>query len=162
VSTLKPINSDKYVLLANSMKAKINGIREINLCNKQIKNDLYLKIFPVNILSTNKLTQKLNCDAICSFKILHFKTGKQTSRLEKDFLKIDTFFNIKLNFCASAKFVNSHLWHKRFWHPSDNILNSILDLNFLNCTNCEICKLAKQTMPHFSFFLLAKVKLLLI
>ena len=37
-----------------------------------------------------------------------------------------------------------------FGHPSDKILNSILDFNILNCINCEICKLAKQTKLPFS------------
>jgi hypothetical protein len=56
----------------------------------------------------------------------------------------------KINLCASAKSINIDLWHRRFGHPSDKVLNYILDCKNLNCTNCEVCKLAKQTKLPFS------------
>ena len=57
LSNLSPTNGNNFVLVANGMKAKINGVGEINLCNKQIKNVLYLETFSVNLISVNKLTQ---------------------------------------------------------------------------------------------------------
>ena len=59
LSNLIPTKYDKYVLVAKGVKAKINGIGKINLCNKQIKNVLYLETFPIDLLSINKLTKKI-------------------------------------------------------------------------------------------------------
>ena len=56
LSNLNPTKCDRYVLLANDMKAKINGIDEINLCNKYITNVLYLETFSINLIFINKLT----------------------------------------------------------------------------------------------------------
>ena len=56
----------------------------------------------------------------------------------------------KSNFCASASSINYDRWHKRLGHPSDKILNHVLDFSNSNCINCDICKLAKQTRLPFS------------
>ena len=133
------------------MKAKINGIGEIIFCNKKIFNVIYLDTFPINLLSVKKLTQELNCDVIFSCKNVVFQDRETGTKIGEGFLENGHYLlNSKIIFCASAKIVNSDLWHKRLGHPSDKILNSILDFKNLNCSNCEICKLAKQTKLHFS------------
>ena len=76
LSNLKPTNGNQYVSVANGMKAKVNGIGEINLYDKQIKNVLYLETFPVNLISVNKLTQELNCNAIFFCKNVVFQDRK--------------------------------------------------------------------------------------
>ena len=45
LSNLKSTNGNRYVLVANGMRTKVNGIGEINLCNKEIKNVLFRNIF---------------------------------------------------------------------------------------------------------------------
>ena len=77
LSNLKPTNGNQYVSVANGMKAKVNGIGEINLYGKQIKNVLYLETFPVNLISINKLTQELNCNVIFSCKCCISGLGNQ-------------------------------------------------------------------------------------
>ena len=57
LSDLKSTNNNQYVVVANGMKAYVNGVGEINLYNRQIKNVLYLDTFSINLISINKLTQ---------------------------------------------------------------------------------------------------------
>jgi hypothetical protein len=73
LTNLKLPRNDQYVIVANGMKEKINYIGEMILCNKKINNVLFLKSFPINLLSVRKLTQELNCDAIFSCKNVVFQ-----------------------------------------------------------------------------------------
>jgi len=54
-----------------------------------------------------------------------------------------------LNICASTKTIDYDVWHKRFEHPSDKVLNSLLNFP-RKCIRCDICKLTKQTRLPFS------------
>ena len=90
LSNLNPTKNDRYVVVANGMKAKINGIGEINLCNKLIKNILYLETFYVNLLFINKLTQ--NCNAIFSCKNVVFQDRETEVKIGEDFYKTDIIY----------------------------------------------------------------------
>ena len=54
LKNLDMTKNDQFVLVANGMKAKINGIGETIFCNKKIFNVLYLDTFPINLLPLKK------------------------------------------------------------------------------------------------------------
>jgi hypothetical protein len=72
LTKLEPINDEQFVLVANGMKAKINGIGETNLLSTKLTNILYLSSFSTNLISIPKLTRELNCSVIFSSKTVKF------------------------------------------------------------------------------------------
>lgn len=54
------------MLVANGMKAPINGMGVLNFFFKEIKDVLFIESFSTNLISIKKLTKELNCNAIFS------------------------------------------------------------------------------------------------
>jgi hypothetical protein len=81
LNNLDITNYNQFVLVANGMKAKINGIGETIFCNKKIYNVLYLETFPINLISVQKLTQELNCDVIFSCKTVIFQDRETGTKI---------------------------------------------------------------------------------
>jgi hypothetical protein len=77
------INDDKYVRVANGMKAMINGICQINLFSIKIKNILYIESFSTNLISISKLTQELDCNINFSSKIIEFQDRETRKMIGK-------------------------------------------------------------------------------
>ena len=129
---------------------------------KKIFNVLFLDTFPINLLSVQKLTQELNCDVIFSCKNIVFQDRETGTKIGEGFLENGHYFlNPQNYFCASAKSIDVGLWHRRFGHPSDKILNYILDCKNLNYDNCEI--VSWQNKQNFLFLIpILKAKLCLI
>jgi hypothetical protein len=55
------------------MRAKINGMGEINLFSTKIKNILFVDSFSTNLFLIPKLTQELNYNVIFSSKNIIFQ-----------------------------------------------------------------------------------------
>jgi Integrase core domain/GAG-pre-integrase domain len=151
LTNLNLINDDKYVRVANGMKARINGIGEINLFSIKIKNILYIESFSTNLISIPKLTQELNCNINFSSKIVEFqdrKTGKMIGKGKRE----NNLYILESQEkkCFVVKNKDMELWHKRLGHPSDRVLNRIFNYSSNTCNTCGICKMAKQAKLPFS------------
>jgi Integrase core domain/GAG-pre-integrase domain len=150
LTKLEPINDEQFVLVANGMKAKINGIGETNLLSTKITNILYLSSFSTNLISIPKLTRELNCSVIFSSKTVKFQDRETTTMIGERVLENDLYvLKPQEKKCVLAKSEDYGLWHKRLGHPSNKVLNSFFDNSLKTCINCDVCKLAKQTRLHF-------------
>ena len=81
LKNLDMTKNDQFVLVANGMKDKINGVGKTIFCNKKIFNVLYLDTFLINQLSVQKLTQELNCDVIFSYKNVVFQDWETETKI---------------------------------------------------------------------------------
>lgn len=111
--------NDQYVLVANGMKAKINGIGECELFSKIIKDILYLDTFSTDLISIKRLTQELNCDVIFSSKHVKFQDRKIGKTISEGSLENGLYVLKPQILCAAARFNDQELWHKRLGHPSE-------------------------------------------
>jgi hypothetical protein len=91
LTKLEPINDEQFVLVANGMKAKINGIGETNLLSTKIMNILYLSSFSTNLILIPKLTRKLNCSVIFSSKFVKFQDRKTGTMIGEGLLENDLY-----------------------------------------------------------------------
>jgi len=91
LTKLELINDEQFVLVANGMKAKINGIEETNLLATKITNILYLSSFSTNLISIPKLTRELNYSAIFSSKIVKFQDRETETMICEGILENDLY-----------------------------------------------------------------------
>jgi hypothetical protein len=91
LTKLEPINDEQFVLVANGMKAKINGIGETNLFSTKITNILYLSSFSTNLILIPKVTRELNCSVIFSSKTVKFQDRETGTMIGKGVFENDLY-----------------------------------------------------------------------
>ena len=92
LTNIRLTKNNHYVKVANGMKEKINYIGEIDICNKKINNVLFVKTFPINLLSVGQLTQDFNCNVVFSSKNVIFQERETGNKIFEGFLENGHYF----------------------------------------------------------------------
>jgi Integrase core domain/GAG-pre-integrase domain len=141
----------QHVTIANGNKVQIYGKDSTQILSKNVNNILCLADFKSNLLSISKLTQDLNCNVIFSPNKVMFQDRISGKKIGEGYLKNGLYYldnSSNSCFVLSSILPRDKLLHRRFGHPSDQVLNKLFCYN-LDSSDCDICKFAKQTRLSF-------------
>jgi hypothetical protein len=114
LTNLEQINCDKYVIVANGVKVKINGKKHYNIFSTKVNDILYINTFTINLFYINKLTQQLNYNIIFIKNNIIFQNWETEETIGEGYLE-NGLYMLKFQgiFCAMTKFKDSNILHRR-------------------------------------------------
>nr|KYP48678.1 Retrovirus-related Pol polyprotein from transposon TNT 1-94 [Cajanus cajan] len=153
--------SDYYVMLPNSTKVKIEGIRSIQLNDDiHLHNVLFIPSFRFNLLSLLKLLNENQFQFTMqsnNFVLQDLTTMRRIGIAKQDQGLLFFYFpesKFTFNNIDSCNLVSYDTWHKRLGHVPINVYNLIANKTILSSVDshfhCSTCQLAKQNRLSFS------------